>query len=115
MNKVIFLKKKPPLVGRFVIGLQTIDLILLALVADGSEVVFITPFGNTNEAFPITLGSVLSTTLLADQLFVFFRCCTHDRKKITRIAGSVNPLKHIFLKKIPHRQGGGDCHEMGSF
>ena len=114
MKKVIFLKKKPPLVGRFVIGSQTFDLILLALVADRSEVVFITPFGNTDEAFPIAFGSVFSAAFLTDQ-FVFFRCCTHDRKKITRIAGDVNPSKHIFLKKIPHRQGGGDCHEMGSF
>ena len=67
----IFLKVNS-LFQLFLFFLEAVDLILLALVADRSEVVLIAPLRHADEAFPIALGSVLSATLLADQLFVFF-------------------------------------------
>mgnify|MGYP003115519913 FL=1 len=67
----IFLKVNS-LFQLFLFFLEAVDLILLALVADRSEVMLIAPLPYADEAFPIALGSVLSATLLADQLFVFF-------------------------------------------
>ena len=67
----IFLKVNS-LFQLFLFFLEAVDLILLALVADRSEVVLIAPLPHADVAFPIALGSVLSATLLADQLFVFF-------------------------------------------
>ena len=67
----IFLKVNS-LFQLFLFFLEAVDLILLTLVADCSEVMLIAPLRYADEAFPITLGSVLSATLLADQLFVFF-------------------------------------------